>query len=78
MLSGAGFFVSAPLQVGGLGEGREEHPSRLAAIQTVGSFNVHLHPPDCLVVVADWKPPSWVEKSAYLGRRLGAILWIIF
>lgn len=53
MLSGAGFSVSAPLQVGGLGEGSEEQPTCLAAIQTVGSLNAHLHPPDCSVVVMD-------------------------
>lgn len=71
MLSGAGFFLSAPLQVGGLGEGREEEPTRLAAIQIVGGFSAHLHPPACSVVAADWKPPSWGERRAYFGRRLG-------
>ena len=53
MLSGAGFFLSPPLQVGGLGEGREERPACLAAIQPVGGFRAHLHPPACSVVAAD-------------------------
>lgn len=53
MLSGAGFFLSTPLQVGGLGEGREEKPACLAAFQTVGGFSAHLHPPACSVVAAD-------------------------
>lgn len=57
MLSGAGFFFfffrlySSPGR--GVVEGSEEQPTCLAAIQSVGSFNAHLNPPACSVVVAD-------------------------